>query len=125
MLKKALSLLVLPLLLGGCAATFTNLSPHQQIRNANNQYPVEVALSSRQQTMRWDSIKPSIVVGNEYYEMRPTPLMSNRWEGMVPVPAGAKTVHYHYKFDYLQNAFGSPTSGTASSPEYTLRVLEQ
>jgi hypothetical protein len=125
MLKKILPLLILPLLFGGCAATLTNLTPKQQIRNANNLYPVEVALSSRQQTMRWDSIRPQIIVGSESYPMRLTPLMTNRWEGLIPVPVTESTVRYHYKFDYLANAFGPAQPDSASSPDYTLRILEQ
>jgi hypothetical protein len=123
MLKKALSLLILPLLLGGCAA-ISNLTPRQQVRNADNLYPVEVALSSRQQTMRWETIKAQVVVGNQAYEMNPTPLMTNRWEGSVPVPPGVKTVHFHYRFDFLKNAFGGPTASSLSSPEYTLRITD-
>src|SRR5882762_3102661 len=70
MMKKcsAAALLVLLLLAGGCATHF---------------YPVEVALDSRQQTLRWQTIQPQIVVGTEFYPMRLTQLMSNRWEGLV------------------------------------------
>jgi len=124
MLKKALPLLILPLLLGGCAATFTNLTPRQQVRNTDNLYPVEVALSSRQETMRWDTIQAQVVVGNQLYPMRLTALMTNRWEGQVPVPPGVKTVHYHYKFDYLENSFGSPKKASSTSPEFNLRIME-
>jgi hypothetical protein len=125
MMKKLLPLAVVPLLLAGCQATFTNLTPHQQFRNANNLYPVEVAMDSRQQTMRWDSIEPKIMVGTSFYTMRPTPLMTNRWEGLVPVPQGSSVVHYRYKFDYKYNAMGPPKADSALSPEYTLRILQQ
>jgi hypothetical protein len=125
MLKKFLPLLFAPLLLAGCATQFTNLTPRQQVRNPNNLYPVEVAMTSRQQTLRWDTIRPQIVVGRDYYPMRPTPLMKNRWEGLVPVPAGTTEVHYRYKFDYRENAFGSPRDNSSLSQEYTLRVLAQ
>jgi hypothetical protein len=124
MLKRILPLLLLPLLMGGCVATLTNLTPTQQPRNDKNLYQVEVALNSRQQTMRWDSIKPQIVVGTEFYPMQPTPLMTNRWEGFVPVPPGVNSLQYHYKFNYLENAFGPPKPGSISSPEYTLRITE-
>src|SRR2546426_11103529 len=65
MLNKSLAalLLLLMFLVAGCATNFTNLTPQQQERNANNLYPVEVALDSRQQTLRWQSIRPQIVVG--------------------------------------------------------------
>jgi len=124
MLKKFLPLLFAPVLLAGCEATFTNLTPHQQVRNTNNLYQVEVALVSRQQTLRWDSIKPQIVVGKDSYPMRLTPLMTNRWEGLVPVPAGVNTVRYRYKFDFSYNSFGAPRPDSALSQEYMLRILE-
>jgi hypothetical protein len=125
MLKKSLSLLLLPLLFGGCAASLTNLTPKQQVRNPNNLYPVEVAMASRQETLRWSSIQPQIVVGKEFYPMRPTLLMTNRWEGLVPAPPGVNLVHYRYKFDFQYNTFGKPKPDSASSPEYTLRILDK
>jgi len=125
MFKKLVSLLALPLLLTGCSTTLTNLTPQRQTRNANNLYPVEVALSSRQQTMRWDSIHPQIVVGTDFYPMRSTQLMTNRWEGFVPVPAGSSLVHYRYKFDFDYAAFGKPKQDSMLSQEYTLRILEK
>src|SRR6266481_1629873 len=125
MMKKLLPVLLLPVLLSGCTTVFTNLTPHQQVRNANNLYPVEVSLVSRQQSLRWDSIHPQIVVGTEFYPMRPTVLMTNRWEGLVPVPAGTNLVHYRYKFDFKYNAMGEPKSDSALSKDYTLRIEEK
>lgn len=124
MLKKVLCLAALPFLLAGCTATFTNLTPRQQARNANGLYPVEVAFNSRQQSLRWESIHPQIVVGAEVYPMHPTLLLSNRWEGLVPVPAGVNAVKYHYKFDFQQNEFGPPSQNSAGSQNYVLRILE-
>ena len=127
MSKKFLTALLLPLLLfvGGCTTLFTNLTPQHQERNPNHLYPVEVALESRQQTLRWESIQPQIVVGTEFYPMRPTLLMSNRWEGLVPVPAGTNLIHYRYKFDFKYNAMGNPKSDSALSPDYTLRIEDK
>lgn len=125
MSKRFLPLFIAPLLLAGCTSVFTNLTPTVQPRNANNLYPVEVAMDSRQQTLRWDSIKPQIVVGKDYYPMRQTPMMTNRWEGLVPVPSGTDLVRYHYKFDFDYNGFGGPQPNSASSPEYTLKITEQ
>ena len=125
MVKKLLPGLLLTLLVGGCAAQFTNLTPQHQLRNAENLYPVEVAVNSRQQTMRWESIRPQIVVGTEYYPMRPTLLMTNRWEGLVPVGPGSNLIHYRYKFDYDYNAMGTPRRDSALSPEYSLEVLDK
>jgi hypothetical protein len=126
MLKKTLAVLLAPLLLAGCTTTSTNLAAQKQVRNPNNLYPVGVAFSSRQQSLRWESIQAYVVVGADSYPMRPTLLMTNRWEGLVPVPPGIKVVQYHYKFDFQYNAFGGPPkSDSALSPRYTLRILDQ
>ncbi len=123
MLKKLLPLLFVPLLMG-CQATLTNLTPQTRTRNSDNLYMVEVALASRQQTLRWDSIKPQVVVGSDFYPMRPTKLMTNRWEGLLPVPSNANVIHYHYKFDFNYNAVGAPRSDSVLSKEYTLRIMD-
>jgi hypothetical protein len=51
--------------------------------------------------------------------------MTNRWEGLVPVPAGTNLVHYRYKFDFKYNAMGNPQSDSALSKDYTLRIEEK
>ena len=123
MVKKLV--LGLPLLLVGCATTFTNLTPQQQQRNADNLYPVEFALASREQALRWDTIQPQVVVGAETYVMRPTPLMTNRWEGLIPIPQGRNLIQYRYKVDYDYNAFGNAKSNRAVSPQYTLKISDR
>ena len=124
MFKKSLPLLSLSLLLAGCASQLTNLTPQQQVRNDNNLYTVEVAFDSTQQTVRWHSIQPKILVGTLSYDMRPTPIMTNRWEGLIPVPPGTSQVNYRYRFDYEYNRMGKPGRDSALSPEYTLRIVE-
>ena len=125
MWKKFLPVLPV-LLLTGCASTFTNLTPLEQPRNANNLYPVEVAFNSQQQSLRWDSIHPYVLANGQLYDMRPTPLMTNRWEGFVPVPAGAGGVTYRYKFDYIYNGLGKgATPGNVLSPQYKLTIMGQ
>ncbi|HUA64248.1 MAG TPA: hypothetical protein VME24_00270 [Alphaproteobacteria bacterium] len=119
-------LLALPaiLLITGCG-TFTNLTPLQQTRNANNSYPVEVAFTSPDQTLRWDSIKPYVLVNGQLYEMHQTPLVTNRWEGFVPAMPGENSVTYRYKFDYYYNSFSAqPGKNSAFSPQYTLQIVE-
>ena len=126
MLKKSLPVLSLSLLLlAGCASQLTNLTPQQQVRNTNNLYAVEVAFVSRQQTIRWPSIQPKILVGKASYDMRPTPFMTNRWEGLIPVPPGTSMVHYRYKFDFRYNRMGEPGNDSALSSDYALKILGQ
>jgi hypothetical protein len=125
MWKKFLPLMSV-LLLTGCAGQFTRLTPLQQSRNSNNLYPVEVAFNSQQQSLRWESIQPSVLVNGEPYPLRPVPLVQNRWEGFVPVPAGANSITYRFKFDYKYNAVGTaPKSTSAFSPMYKLTIVDQ
>lgn len=124
MWKRFLPLAFAPLLVAGCTATFTNLTPTQQTRNPNNLYPVEVSLTSRQQSLKWDTIRPQIVVGNDAYPMRRTALMTNRWEGLVPAAADSSVVHYHYRFDFDTTGFGKLQPDSAVSREYTLKITE-
>jgi hypothetical protein len=126
-LKKFLPLLPV-LLLAGCSttATFTRMTPGEQPRNADNLYPVEIAFNSGQQSLRWDSIKPYVIVQGQPLPLRPVPVVENRWEGLVPVPPTANSVTYRFKFDYLYNTFGnSPQPDSAWSPAYTLKVLDR
>ena len=124
-LKKLLPLLPV-LLLTGCTSMFTRLTPLEQPRNPNNQYPVEVQFNSTQQSLREDSIKPYVLVNGDLYPMRPVGLVQNRWEGFVPVPAGASAITYRFKFDYLYNSFGTPPKpNSAWSPQYQLKIIDQ
>ncbi|HXT11324.1 MAG TPA: hypothetical protein VN873_07150 [Candidatus Angelobacter sp.] len=124
MLKKTLPFLLVALL-AGCATEITNLTPRQQPRNQNNLYPVEVAFSSKQQNIRWDTVKPSVIVNGQPFEMHPTLMMTNRWEGLVPVPMGVDAVKYRYRFDFDVNGFGKRSAENAVSQDYTLHILEQ
>ncbi|MGB7748940.1 MAG: hypothetical protein WBN75_16810 [Verrucomicrobiia bacterium] len=125
MWKKLLPVLS-ALLLTGCAATFTRLTPLQQPRNPNNLYPVEVAFNSQQQSLRWESIQPYVLVNGESYPLRPVPLVKNRWEGFVPVPPGVNSVDYRFKFDYKYNNLGTqPKSNSAYSSAYKLTIVDQ
>ena len=123
--KKFLTLLPV-LLLAGCAtSSFTRVTPLQQPRNTNNLYPVEVIFNSSQQSLRWDSLKPFVLVNGELYPLRPVPIVQNRWEGFVPVAPTASSVIYRFKFEYLFNTFGSePKSGSDVSPQYNLKIVE-
>ena len=128
MLKKILPILMLPLFLAGCQSTLTNLSATKQPRNANNLYPVEVSLKSNQQSLQWNTIKPYIKVNGQLLEMRHTPLMTNRWEGLIPVPAGATSVDYQYKLDFefyrLDKQFGIPQTDSVLSRSYRLQIVD-
>ena len=124
-LKRFLPLLP-ALLLTGCSTTFTRLTPLEQPRNANNLYPVEVQFNSSQQSLRWDSLKPYVLINSDLYPLRPEEMVQNRWEGFVPVPPGVNSASYRFKFDYLYNNFGtSPKPNSAWSPQYQLKIIDR
>ena len=114
------------LLLTGCAATFTGVTPLEQPRNPNNLYPVEVIFNSQQQSLRWETIHPYVLVNGQLYDMRPVPMITNRWEGFVPVSPNENGTSYRFKFDYQYNDFGTPPKlNSAYSPLYDLKVTDQ
>lgn len=124
-LKRFSALLVLPFLLSGCVSTSTsNLTSSQQPRNPSGLYPVEAVWESNQQSVIKESIKPRVVVGLETYPMKPTPLITNRWEALVPVPADQDTLFYHFKFDYEYQGFPERRSGSILSREYRLDIVD-
>ena len=124
--KKFLPLLPVLVLLSGCAtSSFTRVTPLQQPRNEHNFYPVEVIFNSSQQSMRWDSLKPFVLVNGELIPLRPVPLVQNRWEGLVPVPSTDTNVIFRFKFEYLYNTFGAePKPGSDVSPLYNLKIVD-
>jgi hypothetical protein len=131
MVKKLISLTFLALVIvtAGCVTTgttITSLTPKREYRNNNGLYSFEAALNSRQQTLRWDSVKASVLVGSDIYPMRMTALMTNRWETLVPIPPSTSVISYRFVFDFNYNAFGSPPrADSKSSPVYKLQIMDR
>jgi hypothetical protein len=110
--------------MAGCSS-INNVTARRQVRNDTDQYLLEVQFKSTRQTMRWDSIKPNVVIGKDFYPMHLTPLMTNRWETLVPIPRGESVLYYQYKFDYDCNSFGPKQPGSLMSHKYRLQILEK
>lgn len=121
--KHVWPLLAVSLLLGGCSTTITNLTPRQQPRNANGVYPFEVAWTTKQATIRPESIQPYVLVGLESYPMKPSPRLVGRWETAVPIAGTNEFVNYRFKFDYEYNAIPARQKGSKLSAPYQLQVL--
>ena len=120
---------VLPLLLvfvAGCASSrITNLTTTRQPRNASGVYPIEVVWDSNLQALIPGSIKPFVVVEFDFYPMRPSLHISNRWETVIPVAADKNSVIYHFKVDYEYRAFGKPQKNSKLSPSYKLEIVDK
>jgi len=124
--KKTLLLLLLPLSLAGCATTtITNLTPSRQVRKGTGQYPFEVEFRSRQQSLIKDSIKGYVVIGLDQYPLQRVPMLTNRWETLVPVPADKDIITYRYRFDYEYRAIPAHRPDNAQSKHYQLFILEK
>ena len=123
--KRILGLSVLPLLAAGCASTITNMTPSQIGRNSTGMYPFEVAWDSNMQAVKKDTLKPSVLVGTETYPMQPVPLVKNRWETVVPIPADKDVVHYQYKFDYRYRTIPAPQKDSKLSKVYSIKIKEK
>jgi hypothetical protein len=121
-MKKFFGLLMLSALLTGCT-TVTNLAPSHYPRDPSGYYRVEAQWTTHRQVVRPDSLKPLVVVNSvDTYPMQPVPLVSDRWQAYIPVPADKDMVLYHYKFDFLDNAFGGPRPNSFMSRDYELRI---
>jgi hypothetical protein len=127
MLKKLTPVLLFSLVLTGCAtSTITRLTPRQAARSADGLYPIEAVLYSDQQSLRWDTIDASVLVGSQTYPMHMTPLMTNRWETLIPIPPNVDTIEYQFKLDYYYNAWGvPPQEDSMTSKVYKLKILDQ
>lgn len=126
MRKFALFAALLAVFVGGCATSMvTNLTPTRQPRNATGMYPVEFKWDSSQQTQIPTSIKPYVVVGTEFYPMRPSIGISNRWETVIPIGPDKTSVVYHFKVDYEYRTFGKPEKSSRLSPSYKLEIIDR
>jgi hypothetical protein len=117
--------LALALGLVGCTSTVTNLTPSQQPRNANGLYPVGVAWDTQKASIREQSVTPYIIVGETAYPMQRTPFLTNRWDGVIPVPATERFANYHFKIDYEYGRMGKPGKNSILSQDYSLRILDK
>jgi hypothetical protein len=125
-LKRILPLVLIPLLLAGCGTTaIVNLTPSQLPRKDNGQYSFGVEWSSRQQSLVKDSIKAYVVIGLDQYPMQRTPLLTNRWETLVPIGGDKDSVIYRFKFDYEYLGFPDRHPDSKRSKVYQLLILEK
>jgi uncharacterized protein YceK len=121
-MKKFIGLLLLPVLLTGCTS-ITNLTPSHYTRDPSGYYRVEAQWYSNREAVRENSFKPLVVVnGFETFPMQPVPLVDDRWQAYIPVPADKDMVLYHYKFDFLDDAIGGPKPNSQMSRDFELRI---
>jgi len=121
--KRLFALALLPLWFGGCH-TITNLTPATQTRNTSGVYPVEVKFDHRQQAIRKETVKPYVMINENFYPMDRTRLLENRWETLIPVPAGQDAIYYRFKIEYEVNAFPQAHKDSKLSGSYKLTIKD-
>lgn len=120
---KGILALVTGLALTGCiSSSVTNLTPRNQSRTPENVYPVEIVFNSNLRTIRPDSIRPYVQIGDDNYLMRHTPVVPNRWETLVPVSASQNLINYRVKVDFQYSALGGPKPNSVLSSSYQLVI---
>ena len=124
-LRNSLLLLLAALCLSGCATTITNLTPSNLPRNGNSLYPFEVTFETSQTSMREDTLKPYVMIGENIYPMQPVQMVKNRWETLVPIPASTNYLYYRYKFDYTYDRIPKPSSSSRLSTTYKLEIVDK
>jgi hypothetical protein len=113
------------LLLAGCThTTLTNLTLGTVPRNASGFYPVEIIWENNENTLRPDSIQPVVIVGTNLYRMKRTPLVTNRWQTLVPIGAKAGVLRYRVKVNWMYNAVPVPAANSQLSQEFMLRIKD-
>jgi len=126
MMKKFFVLLALPVLLAGCGSSITNLTPSRLPRNSDGTYRIEAAWRTRENAVISESITPSVMVGTEFYAMRPEQVVSGRWEAFVPVPPSEDLLHYRFKFDFARDAVAAPQQPDSKLTQvYTLQITDK
>lgn len=109
-------------MLAGCTSTITNLTPSQYPREATGFYRVEAMWKTSRSVVKPDTFKPAVVLNFTNYPMRPVPMVQDRWEAYIPIPADTNFVTYHYKFDFLDYAFGKPKPDSMMSGTCELSI---
>ena len=122
-INKLCYLLLLPAFLVGCSS-ITNLTPTQCPRDASGYYRVEAMWKSKKRVIRPATFKPVVVVDFQSFPMRPVPKVRDRWEAYIPVPPTKDRVYYHYKFDFMEDAFGNPKPDSQMSSTFPLRIKQ-
>ncbi|HOW68164.1 MAG TPA: hypothetical protein P5186_10195 [Candidatus Paceibacterota bacterium] len=125
MLRKIFLMGMLIGLTAGCRTTMTNLTPSQVARNNTGLYPFEVIWDTTQQSIREETLKASVVLGEEVYPMQRTPKLNNRWEAFIPVPADKSVISYRYRFDYEYLSIPNRRQNSRLTPQYQLQILNK
>lgn len=124
-MKKFVSLVVLSVVVAGCAPNYVNLTPRTVPPTPVNVYPFEVQWNSPRRGANNANVTASVVIGTNFFSMTRVPNTTDRWEARAPLPAGQSVVTYYYKFDYDYPGLPKRIEASDRSMEYTITLPAQ
>ena len=124
MIKSIFAALAVLFFVTGCTTTtITNLTPSQVRKAANNLYMFELEFASNQQSLLRDTVHPQLMIGAEFFEMLPGPVLKDRWETLVPITNHQAVVYYQFKVDYEYNSIPVPRMNSRLSPVFKMEIV--
>ena len=72
-----------------------------------------------------DTIKGFVVVGEDAYPMQRSPMLTNRWETLLPIPKDKDFINYRFKFDYMYLKIPAPQPSSKLSDPYQLQIIDR
>ena len=80
--------------------------------------------NSNQKSLRKETVQPYVIVGLQPYPMQAAPVLKNRWETLVPIPADQRIVNYRFKVDFQYDGVPRRRSGSDLSAPYQLEIVD-
>lgn len=96
----ASALLASAVLLGGCGATFVNLTAVNQNQNPSNIYTLQTEVDMQDKAVVQDTMKVSVVIGGEAHPMVRGQVGDNLWSYDYKLPTGFDEANYYFVSEY-------------------------
>lgn len=94
------ALLASAVLLGGCGATFVNLTAVNQNQNPSGIYTLQTEVDVQDKAVVKDTIQVSVVIGGETKPMVKGQIGDSIWSSDYKLPAGFDEAHFYFVAEY-------------------------
>jgi len=122
-LLKGTIALATALTISGCAtSSVTNLTPRHHVRNTENVYPVDIEFRTNLRTIKWDTVRPYVQIGEDNYLMRRTAIVKDRWETLIPISQEERVAHYRIKIDFSYSSLSEDKVNSVLSGPYQIVI---
>ena len=122
---KCFFLIAAVLLQTGClSTTVVNLTPSKVSRNAAGTYRFEAAWETNEKSIQEDSIEGFVVLNEVHYPMKKVPVVTDRWEALIPLEQASEGYTYHLKFDFIYDSHPEPKPNSLRTKPFSLKIVE-